>query len=38
MTVNDVDGTLRFELTPHLRLSDDVDSNAKGGRRWEISS
>jgi len=38
VTVREVNGMLRFERTPHLRLSDDEDDDAKGGRRWEISS
>ena len=32
-----VDGALRFELSPHLKI-DDTDQEFVGGREWEISS
>jgi hypothetical protein len=32
-----VDGALRFELSPHFGIHDDVD-DVEGGRAWQISS
>jgi hypothetical protein len=32
-----VDGALRFELSPHFGIHDDVD-DIEGGRAWQISS
>lgn len=32
-----VDGTVRFELSPHFGIHDDVD-DPDGGRAWQISS
>jgi len=37
LVARDVDGSLRFELTPHLGISDD-SHDTLGGRKWEISS
>ena len=36
-TSRTVDGAVRFELTPHLGLSED-DAPEEGERRWQISS
>jgi hypothetical protein len=37
LTSRRVDGALRFELSPHLGIHDDVE-DAEGGRAWQISS
>jgi hypothetical protein len=37
LTQRIVDGTVRFELSPHLGVHDDQD-DAQGGRSWQISS
>lgn len=37
LTSRTVEGTLRFELTPHLGIHDDQD-DPQGGRVWQISS
>jgi hypothetical protein len=37
LSVKRVDGTLRFELTPHFGIHDDV-TDEDGGRTWQISS
>ena len=36
LTARSVDGSLRFELSPHLGIHDDEES--EGGRAWQISS
>ncbi|OZA91345.1 MAG: serine protease, partial [Azorhizobium sp. 39-67-5] len=33
-----VDGTLRFELTPHVSVGRDHNAEAMGGRPWQMSS
>ena len=38
LTVRRRGGALRFELSPHLNLSDEDDAGREGGRRWEVSS
>jgi hypothetical protein len=37
LTSRVIDGTVRFELTPHFGIDDDSDE-LQGGRRWQISS
>jgi len=39
VTSREVDGTVRFELTPHLSISrhEDHDCNAGGGQKWQLS-
>lgn len=37
LTSSAVDGTVRFELSPHLGLHDESD-DVDGGRSWQISS
>lgn len=37
LTSRMVDGSARFELSPHFGIADDRDE-AEGGRRWQISS
>ncbi|MGQ0642927.1 MAG: serine protease [Gemmatimonadaceae bacterium] len=37
LTTKEVDGTVRFELTPHFGIHDDGE-DAQGGRTWQISS
>ena len=37
-TVHQDGGELRFELTPHMNLSDDHSADDPGERRWQISS
>jgi len=32
------DGRVRFEMTPHMSLTDDESGTRVGGRTWEISS
>jgi hypothetical protein len=37
MTSRVIDGTVRFQLTPHFGIHDD-SKEEQGGRRWQISS
>jgi hypothetical protein len=37
ITSRTIDGAVRFELSPHFGIHDDVD-DAQGGRVWQISS
>ncbi|MCA9062865.1 MAG: hypothetical protein KDA96_07395 [Planctomycetaceae bacterium] len=37
LTVREVDGTLRFQISPHMHLSGD-HQHYHGKRRWEVSS
>jgi hypothetical protein len=37
LTSDEVDGVVRFELSPHFGIHDDVD-DPDGGRVWQISS
>jgi len=37
LTSRTVDGTVRFELSPHFGIHDD-EHDAQGGRTWQISS
>lgn len=37
LTSRVIDGSVRFELSPHFGIHDDRDE-AQGGRRWQISS
>lgn len=38
LSVRQENGTLRFELSPHLHLSGEDHEYYEGGRRWEASS
>jgi hypothetical protein len=38
LTVRKQDGTLRFELSPHLNLVGEDHEHYQGGRLWEVSS
>jgi hypothetical protein len=38
MVVQEDGGVLRFELSPHLNVSDDNEEGFEGDRRWQISS
>lgn len=38
VTVREQDGTLRFELSPHLSLFGEDHDHFQGGRTWEVSS
>ena len=38
VAVRDLDGILRFELSPHLSLSGEDHDHYQGGRPWEVSS
>ena len=37
LTARDVDGALRFELSPHFGIHDDRHDEM-GGRQWQIGS
>ena len=38
LTSRSVDGSLRFELSPHFAIHDDDDEDMNGSRQWQISS
>jgi hypothetical protein len=38
MVVREDSGMLRFELSPHLNISDDNQEGFEGDRKWQISS
>lgn len=38
VTVSKQNGVLKFELSPHLNLSEEDHENYKGGKQWQVSS
>ena len=35
---NRVDGEVRFQLSPHFAIHDDIEDDDIGGRQWQVSS
>jgi hypothetical protein len=35
---NRVDGKVRFQLSPHFAIHDDIEDDDIGGRQWQVSS